>query len=146
MGAAKGELESLSVDLNFVDPPIEAGMDSYEPAIRPEAAGQAMREFADWVRNDQIMRETWSEQVEEIARGMERPDVARLYSEGVPFIARFLTVELDIKNDVRKGIGRVTPGDPPPRFGKKYARRLRLTGAPSGWVPLSSSSHFVASL
>ena len=54
--------------------------------------------------------------------------VVDAYAGGLPLIGRFLTVELtDAMID--KGIARVAPGDPPPRFGDLYRKRLEGEGA-----------------
>jgi hypothetical protein len=63
-----------------------------------------------------------------LAAGIADPTVAEVYGTGVPFVARFVTVELHPKSgEVAKGIGRVVPDDPPPRFGEKYGKRLKST-------------------
>lgn len=116
-----------ALDLDFVDPPLLPGMTLYEPIIGPDDAARELHSVAAFLRDEQA----WGpEDTERLTGGMKDPAVGKVYAAGVPFVARFITVELDTENKgIAKGIGRIVPADPPPRFGDKYRRRLKSAEA-----------------
>jgi hypothetical protein len=115
------------MDLNFADPPIPPDWSAFEPRIRPEDAADVLAGVAAAMRTNEVLHATFEEEeiIETAAAALEDPDVTGIYARGVPMIARFLTIELDTEHKIGKGIGRLTPRDPPPRFGAKYRKNLR---------------------
>lgn len=109
----------MGLDLDFVDPPLLPSMALWEPTIPPAD----LRRVAASLRENPPFDQEYTEQ---LASGIEQPAVEEAYDQGRPFIARFITVELHPeKKEVAKGIGRIVPADPPPRFGDKYRKRLK---------------------
>jgi hypothetical protein len=43
------------MNLNFVDPPIPAGVQAYDPLITAENAGAELERIADWIETDELL-------------------------------------------------------------------------------------------
>lgn len=108
-------------------------MTAHELGVAPEQASEQLRLVADELRASERLTDKAAERA---AAALEDPDSARVYVENAPLIARFLTVELDTENKIAKGIGRVHPKEPPPRFGDYFARALRQDAARVEVLPL----------
>jgi hypothetical protein len=62
-----------------------------------------------------------------LAEALERlrnRQLADEYAPWTPLVSRFVEAELDAEAPSKRGMGRITGGDPPPRFGAKYRRVL----------------------
>lgn len=122
------------MDLDFVDPPLEPGMIPYELSIAPEDAGEQLRMVG------QALEKSRGELSElgaaTVAKALADPEAAQVFRAHVPFIARFLTIELDTENPIGKGIARVHPREPPPRFGDKFGKSLRRVGVKGKVFPV----------
>ena len=112
------------MDLNFVDPPIPADVQPYQPVITAKTASDEFDRFADWVETDGSLSELGEEIISDFADAIRDPQAALDYAEALPIVARFLTIELDPHIEGKNGIGRV-PGEDPPRFGGQYRKKLR---------------------
>jgi hypothetical protein len=121
------------MDLNFVGPPLEPGMVPYRVDPLPSQAADRLRDIAREARETEKLTD---EAGESVARAMERPEAVEIYAENAPFIGRFLTIELNTTHKIAKGIGRIIPADPPPRFGDKFKRALQKEDTRSAVVPL----------
>ncbi len=121
------------MDLDFVDPPLEPGMVPYELGVAPEHAAERLSAVADELRQGDRLS---SEGARQAAEGLEDPSAARVYAENAAFIARFMTIELDTEHDIGKGIARVHPKEPPPRFGDKFRKPLRKAELREAVLPL----------
>lgn len=114
------------MNLNFVDPPIGPDLDPFTLSITADLVPEAVQGVAEWIEGPEIC-ELWGSPDLPIrqASAIRADDVASTYVEALPFVARFLTVELDSQTPGNNGIGRVMDGDPPPRFGGKFRKQLR---------------------
>ena len=122
------------VDLDFVDPPLLPGMVPYELSVAPEQASEHLQLVADELEADETLITNAAKRA---ARALRTADAARVYTENAaPFLARFLTIELDTENPIAKGIGRAAVNEPPPRFGEKFRRRLQKPGAMAEIAPI----------
>jgi hypothetical protein len=133
LGAPKHRLgnrysgEGVTLDLNFVDPPIDGRLDPYDLGIAKDAIGGELDSLAESFSRAEVRRtlpEQLLDQIQGAAR-QQKPDCLALYGEALPFVARYLRVELDTQTPGKNGIGRIRDGDPPPRFGGKYRRPMR---------------------
>jgi hypothetical protein len=112
-------------DLNFADPPIAADWPVFQPRVSPHRAGETLGQAAAAMRSNEVLAAAFEGQenlVEEAAQAVDAPSATDAYASGIPMIARFLTIELDTKHKIAKGIGRMAK---PPRFGDKYRKVLR---------------------
>jgi hypothetical protein len=121
------------MDLDFVDPPLEPGMTPYDLAVDPDQAAEQLRIVAQELRSGDRLS---VEAADLAGAALEDPEAASIYADQARFIARFLTIELDTENSIGKGIGRVHPSEPPPRFGDKFGRSLRRPGVKDEIFPL----------
>lgn len=113
------------MDLSFVDPPIPAGAQPYDPLITAENAGAKLERIADWVGSDELPASAFQDDaIANFTRALREPRAAGRYATSLPMVARFLTIELDPEIEGENGIGRV-PGEPPPRFGGRFRKQLR---------------------
>jgi hypothetical protein len=55
---------------------------------------------------------------------VREPNVVQTYARCLPLIQRFLTAELDTVTPTKRGIGRTSDAEPPPRLGAKYRKQL----------------------
>lgn len=113
------------MDVNFVDPPIPADTEVYEPTITADVAGRELERLARWIETDELPTGAFEDEViAKFTRPLLEPGAAESYGASLPLVVRFLTVELDPDIAGENGIGRV-PGEPPPRFGGRFRKKLR---------------------
>jgi hypothetical protein len=107
---------------------VETGIRVYELQLVPSAA--QLESLASRFQSDEDIGEIWKPEIlDDLAASLRTQDVADRYDAYADLVARFVTVEMDTVTPGKSGLGRISPSDPPPRFGAEYRRKLKAGGA-----------------
>src|SRR4051794_13980842 len=100
-------------------------MAAYEPQIASieevNAEFDAMTEKYEAAAADVFTDEAFAAQL----TGLRDPALREAFAKRLPLIHRFVVAELDTEAPSKRGMGRLSDGDPPPRLGAKYRKQLR---------------------
>ncbi len=101
-------------------------MQPYELSVGPDECRAELGQIGNELRENPDIEDGQAKDAAVAA--LSDPMAAQVFEANAPLIARFLTIELDVEHPIAKGIARVHPKEPPPRFGEKFNRSLKQPG------------------
>lgn len=125
MGIEELPGSTVSSDPDLVGPPLSPERAKYSLILEPKGILESIENKAALFDSPDF-RDLWSSSYvpDRVVAALRYRGLGSTYFDALPFVAYFLTIELDTYGPESAGLGREANDDPLPRFGKRFKNKM----------------------